>query len=310
MGRLPPHNAARSGSKPAIRTSLPMKARPTIGNTTRARVGPVEVPNKPGVFLSIPLSDLHIDTTYQRPLKASRLDAIANDWSWVACGCLTVALRGTGSGQYYVIDGQHRVEGARRANISELPCLVFDCMEPVAEAQSFLESNTGRLRVGILDRYRALLVTGDHIALKVQTLLAEAGRTVADGGGNPRREANQGFYIMCLDFLMRAVEQDEATFAKIWPLANQLCDGKLLTKELLSGLFYLERFLVNTSITERHWSRRLMQIGYDTLCKSITETKAYEGKSGSAICAQGILRALNKGLRNKLSFTVIAADSD
>lgn len=86
------------------------QARATSGGS--ARVGPVSIPNKPGVFMEIPTEALRIDTEYQRPISGARVDNIAGDWSWVACGVLTVALRGTGSGDYFVIDGQHRLESS------------------------------------------------------------------------------------------------------------------------------------------------------------------------------------------------------
>lgn len=87
-------------------------------------------------------------------------------------------------------------------------------------------------------------------------------------------------------------------------------DSRLIVKRLLQGLFYTERYLTNTSLLERHWRRRLLQVGYDSLCKSIDEACAYEGRAGAAVCAQGVLRAVNRGLRNKLAITVTRNDEE
>jgi ParB-like nuclease domain len=251
--------------------------------------------NQPGVFMSIPITSLRIDSEYQRGLIGSRVDKISNDWSWVACGCVLVALRGAGSGEYYVIDGQHRVAAAERANIPELPCLVFESLTHVDEAQGFLSANTSRRVINIIDRYRAMLVIGDPIALKVKRLL-----DIADRAPAVAVNYNDGKSVKCLEFLMSAVSLDEETVEKIWPLMITLCEGRLISKRILQGIFYLERFLTNTSTTDRHWKRRFLQVGYDSIVKSINETVAFEGKAGSAVCCQGVLRALNHGLRNKL----------
>lgn len=259
--------------------------------------------NQPGVFMTIPVESLKIDTEYQRPITGSRVDRIANDWSWIACGVITVALRGPGSGDYYVIDGQHRVESAKRAGIIELPCMVFESQEHTDEAQGFLDTNTNRKSMAILDKYRALLVVKDPTALKVKNLLEQANRDPSLGYAGGGKNA-PGRVFSALDYLMSATRTDIESLERIWPLMIEVTDGRLLSKRLLQGFFYIERYLSNASITERLWRRRILQVGYDLLHKSIDETCAFEGKSGSAVCAQGILRALNKGLRNKLRIEV------
>lgn len=268
---------------------------------------PADVINKPGVFMMIPVGELKVDTEYQRPLTGNRVDLIAKDWNWVACACITVALRGAGSGDYYVIEGQHRVAGAKRAGIKELPCMVFESITHVDEAQGFLDSNTARRAMSVVDRYRALLVVKDPVALRVKELLAQAGRTPGMAGGQGgKSRPSAAREVSCLDYMMTAVAIDDATLTRLWPMVIEFCEGRLIAKNILQGLFYLERYLVNTSLTERHWRRRLMQIGYDTVHKNIVETIAFEGKGGQATCAKGILRALNRGLQKKLSIEVKA----
>lgn len=261
---------------------------------------PSDIVNAPGVFMMIPVTDIKIDTEYQRPLTGARVDRIKDNWSWLACGVITVALRGQGSGQYYAIDGQHRVAAAERAGIAELPCLVFESVSHTDEAQGFLDVNTSRKAMSVLDRYRALLVVEDPVALKVRDLLTQANRLPINTSG----AKDDGRGIKCLDYIMQAVTTDEEVLTKLWPLIIDLCDGKLIVKRLVQGLFYTERFLTNTSLLERHWRRRLMQVGFDTIVKSIDETCSFEGRAGAAVCAAGILRALNRGLRNKLTLTV------
>lgn len=252
--------------------------------------------NAPGTFMQIPIVDLKIDTEYQRPLSGNRVDRISSDWSYIACGCITVALRGAGSGEYYVIDGQHRVAAAERAGLPDLPCLVFETKNHIDEAQGFLDTNTSRKAMSTVDRYRALLVVNDPGALKLKALLDIANR---DAGSNATNSS-----VKCIEFLLRAIQIDVTTLETIWPLVTDLSESRPLLKKMVQGMFYLERYLTNTSLMDRHWRKRLMTVGYDGLVKSIDETCTYEGKSGGAICANGIIRAINKGLRNKIRVEV------
>ena len=279
-------------------TSPHSRGKPT--DTARVGVSPSTVENKPGILLEIPISELYIDTSYQRPLMGHRVDIMVQDWNWIACGTLTVVLRGKGSGEYFIIDGQHRVEAARRAGIKKLPCIVFDGMEDKSEAKEFLDVNTLRRGLSITDRYRALLVTEDPIALKTHELLTTANREPSLFTGKDT--------VKCLDFLMRALEEDEKAITAIWPVMIQVCDGHTMIKDLLQGFFYIERYLSNTSIADRLWRRRILQVGYDQIAKSIRETQQFVGKRSGAINAQGILRALNKGLRNKLTITTTESE--
>lgn len=258
-----------------------------------------DILNKPGVFMTIPVVDLKIDSEYQRSLTGHRVDRIKDNWSWIACGVITVALRGSGSGAYYVVDGQHRVAAAERASITELPCLVFESLSHIDEAQGFIDVNTSRKAMSVVDKYRALLVVEDPVAIHVRELLDYANRSPDHAG-----DSNDGRAIRCLDYLMSAVAIDAKVFDDLWPLVIDVCEGRLITKKLVQGMFYIERFLTNTSLLERHWRRRILQVGYDGITKSIDETAAFEGRSGAAVCANGVLRALNRGLRNKLVIEV------
>ena len=121
----------------------------------------VTVRNAPGEFLMIPKQELEVDSAYQRNrINQRRVDALTRTWDWIACGCLVVALRD--DNKWFVVDGQHRKLAAdQRADINDLPCLVFETTNRREEAVSFLAINQGRVGVGSLDRYRAQLISGD-----------------------------------------------------------------------------------------------------------------------------------------------------
>src|SRR6185295_1898141 len=80
--------------------------------------------DSPGIPYLLQKGMLQIDRDYQRVLSEARVLSLAQSWSWLACGSLLVAERSPG--EFFVFDGQHRLEAAnRRSDIDELPCVVF-----------------------------------------------------------------------------------------------------------------------------------------------------------------------------------------
>ena len=97
---------------------------------------------EPGELLYLNKNILEIDHSYQRNAKNARVLKLARRWNWLSCGVLTVAKR---SGRYYVVDGQHRLMAAlKRADIDQLPCLVFESSEMREEAVAFRDANKER----------------------------------------------------------------------------------------------------------------------------------------------------------------------
>lgn len=76
------------------------------------------IKDAPGVMTLLDKKVLQIHQDYQRQAIVSKIRAITATWSWVACGAIIVGKR---CGEYWVIDGQHRVLAARqRADITAL----------------------------------------------------------------------------------------------------------------------------------------------------------------------------------------------
>src|SRR5262249_9072390 len=120
---------------------------------------------------------LNVDPSYQRDQTLSACRDMAREWCWMACGALVVALRP--DGRYYVVDGGHRWCGAMlRADITELPCLVFPANDIKDEARGFYLCNNNRKPVQSINKFRSLLKMGDPTTNEVNDLLREAGYRV------------------------------------------------------------------------------------------------------------------------------------
>ena len=105
-----------------------------------------------------PVADLKIDDAYQRaidsPSSQRLVREIACNWDWDLCSTLIVSDRGDDG--LYVIDGQHRLAGARyRQDVPHLPCIVLKSDGREGEARRFVAINTQRKTVTPLDRFRA-----------------------------------------------------------------------------------------------------------------------------------------------------------
>ncbi len=244
------------------------------------------VRNSPGEFLMIPKSELEVDSAYQRNrINQRRVDALTRAWDWIACGCLVVALRD--DNKWFVVDGQHRKLAAdQRSDIQELPCLVFETTNRREEAQSFLAINQGRVGVGSLDRYRAQLLSGDKTAFAVESLLKSTGHRA---GEKPSSRT-----VSCVQCLYSLAAEDCARFQRLWPLLAELHPDGPMTDAVIRGLWAVDRWLGERSVTEPPYREKLRVIGGKGLHHEIRREMAVIGQGGSRVCACAIAKYLNK----------------
>ena len=246
----------------------------------------LEMRNAPGQFAMLHKSELAVDPAYQRNhINQRRIDLLTRNWDWVACGCLTVALRD--DDKWFVVDGQHRKLAAdQRSDIQELPCLVFETANRREEAQSFLAINQGRVGVGSLDRYRAQLLSGDKTAYAVESMLKSTGHRAGD---KPSART-----VSCVQCLYKLANEDRARFERLWPLLAELHPDGPMTDAVIRGLWTVDRWLGERSVTEPPYRERLLVIGGKGLNHEIRREMAVIGQGGSRVCACAIAKYLNK----------------
>ena len=74
-----------------------------------------------------------------------------------------------------------------------------------------------------------------------------------------------------------------------------------MTSRLIRGCVALEKRLPDgVSLSDQRWIDRLGQIGFDDVALSVRNVIMLENNGSERACAEGVLRALNKGLRNPL----------
>ncbi len=262
-----------------------------LGQDKVARYG-WTVTSEQGEFRSLNKRLLHVNNdVYQRDGIKSKVLELASNWSWIACGALTVAQR---DGVFWVVDGQHRKLAAdRRSDIKELPCLVFQVGDIRSEARAFLDTNTNRKPVTALAKFKAQVAAGNPVASRLQDIIVSAGLRLASASQDVG-----DFKSVAL--AMSLTETDPDGFCDVIHLAAELAkEAKApVQQRLVSGLYYLHTN-IDGGVTEPRLRQRIKQVGLDALVKGADKAASYYAKGGAKVYADGMLQAINHGLRNR-----------
>ena len=268
-----------------------MNQEKTMGKSKIERYG-WTVQDGQGELRSVSKHDLTVDyASYQRMANYSKTLLLARDWSWIACGALIVASR---DGKLHVVDGGHRLVAAmKRDDITVLPCVVFKTQEIGQEAKGFLQANTARKPITIVDTFRASLIVKDPAAVLVNDLLETTGMYLGGGG----KEVNS---VRCVGVLIKHARSDSALLQKMWPLFVQLHATIALKERIVDGLMYLEKNAAGgASLLDSKWKARLLSVGAEELIQAAGRAAAFYTKGGARVWATGMLEAINKGHRNR-----------
>lgn len=131
----------------------------------------------------IRLDKLLIDPSYQRMTdngpSQKLIKDIAINWDWRLCIPLLVSKREDG---LYIIDGQHRRDGAilrGDPDVAHLPCAIFEFDNPAEEAKLFRQANKVRRAVNRIEDFHAAVAAEDEDMVAVKELIEGAGLTAA-----------------------------------------------------------------------------------------------------------------------------------
>ncbi len=162
----------------------------------------------------VPLDLLKVDPRVQRPENHRRVLRIAAELNLDALGLVCVSHRD--DGDYYLIDGQHRIAALRVAGPPARPvaCEVFTGLNMAEEAAMFrLRNNTAK--VGYLDRFLVRVVEGDPRATDVEQTLKRHGWTI-----NPNNQNGSFTAVAAYEKIHRldavAAERAIAAITRAW----------------------------------------------------------------------------------------------
>lgn len=118
-------------------------------------------------YQRVPVQDLYYGG-YQRGLRSTWVGRIAKDFKEGLLGVLIVSYR---DGKYYVVDGQHRLEAAKRVGVEDVICQVHTGLTYEEEADLFREYNKQRKGLSAHDLFKAALESKDPMAMDIMHLV-------------------------------------------------------------------------------------------------------------------------------------------
>jgi hypothetical protein len=251
----------------------------------------------PGTFRYLNKYDLYIDPSYQRTGDNKRALDLARNWSWLACGTLQIAKR---NNKYYVIDGQHRLMAAvKRDDIDVVPCMVYETDNNTDEAIGWLRANTFRRIPTSIQKFPALIESGNTDALYLKEVCDLLGIKITKNNTNALEMAS-------IKSSLNIIAHNRLRFYKVMSFIAELCVEHPIKEILIIGLDYIEqKFDLNDKILRE----RLLNIGPKKLITSAQDAAAYYSKGGQKVWANGMLNEVIKKkskkylLENKDIFT-------
>lgn len=121
-----------------------------------------------GYIYKVPVSELRMDYSYQR-VSGAKVKDIMNEYDPKKAGLLLVNYRPE-EDLFYIIDGGHRFEAAKRLGKEFMDCQIEVGMTVEEEAKRFAEQEKNKTKLKPFHRFHAAKRSGDAIANDLQRL--------------------------------------------------------------------------------------------------------------------------------------------
>lgn len=246
----------------------------------------------------VPVYLMRVDSRYQRPLKDKMVRSTVANYSPIFFGRPHVNLRDDGN--YYIMDGQHRVAAATRLGIEEVPCIVYRGLPYEEEARIFVELNRNRNKNSAFQLHHSALAY-DQRAQDIDRIVRSHGFELAEknavgpglirsvdeiysiyGGRHARR---QGASAEMLDTILRVVKAAFGT------------DQKAVEMRFLRGL---ARFLYLAQKDAKFSENRLISVMANATINSIYRSARNFAEMNNDRFPVGVVWALTRIYNNGL----------
>ncbi|NOW44073.1 hypothetical protein FHW96_000200 [Novosphingobium sp. SG751A] len=182
-------------------------AKPAASPSAKPAVPTGPVTGSPPSIEWVALDQLNIDHEYQRAADngTSRrlIVAMIREWKWPLCQPLAVSRRDDRT--LWVLDGQHRLNGAReRGDIPHLPCFIVTGIAQGEEARTFVDLNTQRQKLSENDKFLGMLAAGDHYAQHLAQILRDTDWRITRDNNPERWGAGE---LQCAPALVKLLRQ-------------------------------------------------------------------------------------------------------
>ena len=163
-----------------VATNAPRKLAGAAADAkAKAAVHSTELGTKPRVVW-LDLALLDVDRRYQREINGhgeAHINRILRGFNW---NCYQpIIVTETEGGRFAVIDGQHRLEAAKKHPlIDSLPCYIIDAPDVAVQAQIFVSVNSDRRALTSLQKFWATWAGGNIDAKALVDACEAAGVTI------------------------------------------------------------------------------------------------------------------------------------
>jgi hypothetical protein len=233
-------------------------------------------------FELIPLDDLFVDPTYQRPLS-SFAERIKRNYNPAMVGTLVVSERNDRrrKANYAVVDGQTRMYGMGENGEPVAPCLVYTDLTPADEAKLFADLQTQRRGMATSLRFRAALLSGDGEAQTIAAIARAVGMKMAgdeDMSGIKSIAAVEWLYRKDPTLLRRVLEIVSAAWPDEAPPVGSTVQDPRTRGEILKGI---GRFILEQDPDDERLTERLSRVSPSQLRHRANALREGSGSSGS-----------------------------
>ena len=171
-------------------------------NALKTLMGGIPVGDK--VFVLVPVEDLHIDESYQRPVQ-SHVRTIAEEWDDMKCDPLKINYRE--DGYFYVWDGQHRLVALKIMGIDYVLCVVITVgLTQKQEAALFGCQGNGIKKPDPYDIFKANVCSGEQIDSEIKSM---CDKYDLDVKRNSKRAGNLSCLTLAREIFKRGKEEQE-----------------------------------------------------------------------------------------------------
>ncbi|MBJ6722409.1 ParB N-terminal domain-containing protein [Bacillus sp. PR5] len=244
---------------------------------------------KPPRLDYVPVAQIYTDHNYQRELDERRVQKLVRAFAWTKFGA--ISLIESGLEKFAVVDGQHRLEAARRLGFERVPSSITNAGQFKTEAEIFLALNRDRKNVTPIERYWAGLAAEDPETVRAKKVLDACGCEVS-----PTMGVKKPNYTAAITALMRSISYygEKATREAIeiiresWPE-----DANALRGVIIMGLAAVINN--NAGYKRERMQKVLAASNIDTMITGAEAIRKLSKGSASSALSKAIIEIYNHG---------------
>lgn len=243
----------------------------------------------------IPSEKLIIDYNYQRPIVLNRLNSMIKNFDINAFSTLVVSYRK--NGMYAVIDGQHRLQAARKNKIDFVPCEILHDLTIEQEADMFLKINVNRGPIKSTNKFKAELATRDMDAIVLQSIVDGIGLSLYLDEG----KWNKSNQIRCIALLKEIYKDDPELLRKTLDTIKKIWNGDQdsLNQIIIGAFWKFIRFYEN-QIDLKDLIKKMQFVSPLQIFREMKAANETIDGNKYLISAMVILKYFNKNRKNRI----------